>query len=471
MKTARGSGLILLDLRIRKRLVLSMMMKKSCLSTLALIAMLAGLTACSGTYQSRIQGSYGSYFKKGSEALRAKDFERAADYYAFAAKSGHPRTLIAYGQLFSKGRGVERDPARAAGLFSEALGKSSPYKAKAALGLGQLYLKGGDGPSGTVEKDEARARELLLVAIDGGEVRAASYLARIYDGGLGVDPDPAKAIDFYRQTAANDANSARKLAILLAKTGGSEDEIAETAERAINEFETRGQAGDGKAWMQLADIFMRGRIVEADKVRAVSYLQRLPEDNDPAMNMRLAKLYRKAGDRKEHKKRLRLAADAGEAEAQTALAKLFLTPGTADTNGAVGRYYAERAIGQNSEPAMVYLGVALVEGDVLTPEPGIGETLLRRAADNGDVDAAVALGSAILRGDVRGRQEDEAQKLLEAAAAKGSRDAMSALGFGYHLGQGLPMDQALGLDWLQKAADAGQRDARVFLKRNAGAGA
>ena len=448
-----------------------MMMKKPSLAAVAAAAMLIGLTACSGSYRDQIQGSYGSYFKKGSAALRAKEYESAADHYAFAAKSGHPRALVAYGRLFAKGNGVERDPARAEALFQEAHEKTSPFKAKAALELGQLYMRGGDGPSGEVEKDLTLARTFLSEALDGGEEKAASSLGRIYDRGLGVDADPVAAIGFYRRASANDANAARRLATLLTKTGGAKEEIAATAGRAVSALEARGEAGDGNAWMQLADIFARGQIVEVDRLRAGNYLERLPEDNDPKMNLRLAGLYGKIGDQSERKRRLRLAADAGETKAQTALAKLFLTPGTADTNGSVGRYYAERAIGNDSKSAMVHLGLALVRGDVLQREPRVGETLLRRAEREGHLGARVALGTSILSGDLQGKEWDEGRKLLEAAAKKGSPDAMSALGFGYHLGRGLPVDKALGLEWLRKAADAGQRDAKTFLSRQERAGA
>ena len=448
-----------------------MMMKKPSLTAVACAAMLMGLTACSGSYRNQIQGSYGSYHTKGNDALRAKDYERAADHYAFAAKSGHPRALISYGRLFARGNGVDQDPARAVALFSEARDKASPFKSKAALELAQLYLKGGDGPSGEVAKDEVRARKLFLEALKGGEARAASNLGKIYDRGLGVDPDPAEAIEFYRQASANDGNSARRLATLLAKTGGPEDEIASSAGRAIEVFEVRGEAGDGRALIQLADIFSKGQIVEADQARAASYLERLPEDNDPAMNMNLARLYGQIGDQGERKRRLRLAADAGEAKAQTTLAKLFLTPDTADTNGAVGRYYAERAIGQKSESAMFYLGLALLRGRVLEQEPVAGELLLRRASQEGHVGASAALGAAILNGDVRGREPDEGLKLLEAAADKGAVSAMSALGFAYQKGRGVLADEVLALEWLRKAADAGSRKAQAFLDRRQEEGA
>ncbi|MGI9419146.1 MAG: tetratricopeptide repeat protein [Geminicoccaceae bacterium] len=441
-------------------------------AALAVAVMLTGLSACSsgsvGSYESQIPGSYGSSYKRGYEAARAKDFSRAAEHHAFAAKSGHPRALLAYGRLFAKGQGVERDPARAVALFQEAYDKRSDVKAKAAMALGQAYLTGGDGPSGTVDKDEASARELLDEALDGGEYKAAAILGKMYDRGLGVERDQAKAIAYYRQAATSDANAALRLATLLVDAGASKEDVAATAKNAVGKLEARGEAGDGRVWMKLADIYSNDRIVDADPARASAYLQKLPEDGDPAMNLRLARIYGQIGDFGERRKRLRLSADAGDAAAQAALAKVFLQPGTPDTNGAVGRYYAELAVGQGNKAAMIHLGLALVRGNVLEREPLLGETLLRRASEDGHAGATTALGASILSGNVRALRPAEGRELLETAAEQGSTAAMSALGFAYHLGKGLPKDEPLSVEWLQKAADAGDRGAREFLTRRQG---
>lgn len=426
----------------------------------ALIVTLAG---CSGAYQNSIQGSYNTAYKRGGEAKSAGDYKLAAKEYAFAARSGHPKALLAYGGLFEKGYGVDRDPVRAAELFEEAHDKQSGVDAKAALELGKLLLKGGDGPSGTLDKDEERARTLLQKAFDGGEARAAYSLGKIYEGGLGVDPDPARAISYYEQAPDDDSNSSRKLAALRIDAGASKDDVTEVTERTINRLEERAQGGYDRAWYDLADIFAKGKIVDADLTRAVGYLERLPADTDAAMTKRVDKLYKRIDDLKKQRQRDRLAADAGSPEAQTELARLFLEPGTADTNGVVGRYYALRAIGQNSTDAMYYLGKALVHGDVLDPEPLAGETLLRRASEDGHAEATLALGRFILAGDLRSRRPDEGRELLEQAAAEGSADAMRELGFAYHLGLGLPQDPGLALEWLKRAADAGDGDAIEFL--------
>ncbi len=442
-------------------------MKKRHLAVAGATAVLLGLTGCAidlpSNYKSQLSGGYASAFNRGTQALRADDFERAAAQYRAAAESGHPKALVAYGRLYSKGQGVERDPVRAAALFEDAYSKSSPLKGKAALELGLLLLHGGNGPSGQLPADEPRAKSLLLEALDRGERRAATSLARIYDRGIGVEPDPEKAITYYLEASPDDAYAARDLARLLKKHGGSEQDIAKAAERAIGQFELRAKAGDKKLWVQLADIYSRDEIVDADPDRVLDYLQHVADPTDTAMQRRLARIYSRVGARQKRNRMLRLAADDGDVWAQTQLARIHLQPRGADTNGAVGRYYAESAIGKGSEAAMVYLGLAMLRGTPVEKEPLLGESLLRRAHDAGSMRGTIALGAAILRGDVAERSPGEGKRLLETAAEEGSADAMSALGFAYLKGTRLPQDQTLAMTWIRKAAAAGSKRAKAFL--------
>ena len=89
------------------------------------LSVLLGLSvaACSlgGHYDDKIPTSYANSMKSGFAALEAGDYEKAEADLAFAAGSGHPRTLIAYGELFADGRAVERDPLRAKALFEDRL--------------------------------------------------------------------------------------------------------------------------------------------------------------------------------------------------------------------------------------------------------------------------------------------------------------------------------------------------------------
>lgn len=437
---------------------------------ITLTVVLLSVSACStGHYGKSIQGSYNTSARKGSEASKAKDYEAAAVHYSFAAKSGHPKALISYGELFSYGRGVERDPVRANQLLEEAYGKSSPYRSKAAYALGRLLLDGGDGPSGTLPADQPRARTLLVEALNGGQTRAASSLGKVYDRGIGVPEDAVKAIAYYEQVAETDASAARRLPYLLAEIGAPEKRIASATNNATAQLERQAKEGKTKAWFQLADLHMDDQIMNPDPESAIAYLQNVTEDDHPEVLTRLATLYGEIGDTEQERSLLRKAADIGDEDAQTKLARLFLKAGTSDTNGPVGRYYAERAIAQDSKDAMVYLGTALLRGKVLPPDPSAGETLLRRASDAGSNRGIVALGASLLRSEVAPRFPGEGQQLLEQAAQNGSSGAMATLGFAYQKGRGLPQDPVAALQWLQRAAEAGHVRAQKFMAEQTGA--
>ncbi|MGI9502001.1 MAG: tetratricopeptide repeat protein [Geminicoccaceae bacterium] len=420
------------------------------------------VAACSGGhYDDAIPGSYGTSLKSGFAALEAKDYETAEADLAFAAKSGHPRALIAYGDLFANGRAVPFDPVRAKALYDEALGKSSSQKPKAAWSIGRLLLEGGEGPSGKLEANPQTARQLLLKALEDGEVRAASTLGEIYADGIGVDANVNAAIDYYEQAADSDRWAAKELAILLVETNSPEG--GEAAQNAIAQFETRAAEGDDKAWLQLADFFTRDEIIEPDLDRAQAYLQNVPATGNPEVLVRLAKIYDKRGDAAQSKVFYQQAADIGDAQAQAKLAELMLKGGTNNTNGPLGRRYAEMAIAQGNEVALSHLGNALLKGDVLKPDPRLGEKLLRQGSEAGHAGSMAALGGWLLRNEITPRFPNEGRQILEVAAEQGSRGAMSTLGFAYHKGQGLPKDERAAVQWLQRAADAGHADAKKLL--------
>lgn len=426
--------------------------------------MLLSVSACStGHYSNKIPGSYGSYYKYGGASLKEGNYEEAAEHYAFAAKSGHPRAIVSYADLIASGRGVEQDPVLAKNLLEEAYSKSSSSRGKAAVSLGRLLLKGGEGPSGKVDADPERARNLLVEGLNGGDLRAASTLGQIYEDGLGVRENADKAISYYEEVASSDATAARRLAYLLVETGAPERKISAATDNAITLLERQASGGKSKAWVQLSDIYMRGKVIEPDPETALGYLQNVAGEDDPAVLVRLAKIYKELDDPDQELEALRKAADLGDVKAQTKLAQLFLKSGTENTNGPVGRYYAERAITQGSEAAMVYLGLALLKGEVVEPDQGVGETLLRRASDAEYPSGMMALGVSLLRNQVLEDYPGEGENLLEAAADKGSSAAMGALGFAYQTGKGLPQDDASALLWLQRAADAGHKKAQKFL--------
>ncbi len=436
-------------------------------------SLLLSLSACSaGHYSNSIPGSYGTSFKEGAAASKVGDYEDAVDHYAFAARSGHPRALVAFADMLVAGRGGEADPARGEALLEEAYGKSSNVRGKAALSLGSLLIEGGDGPSGTVQVDQERGLALLTEALDQGEIRAAAKLGKIYDEGLGVSQDTARAMGYYEQAAAVDVTSARRLATLLAEAGAPDAEVMAATEQAVVLLENRANRGNERAWIQLADIYLRNQIAKPDYEKAEAYLAKLDDKESTDVLIRLAKIHNERGEVAEELEVLRKAADLSDVKAQTRLAQIYLKAGTEETNGDLGRYYAERAIANGSESAMVYLGMALIRGGIVERDLDIGETLLRRASDAEHATGMMVLGATLLRAQLLERYPGEGQTLLEAAAEKGSSGAMSTLGFAYQSGKGLPKDDEAAILWIKRAAEAGNARAQRYLeKENADLGA
>jgi TPR repeat protein len=110
-----------------------------------------------------------------------------------AAANGDAYAQQIVGTAYIAGFLRERDPARAASLFSKCAEQGVPECASA---LGTLYEKG-DG----VERDPAKAFELYRQSAEGGFREGQYNLASLYARGEGVQQDKALAIRWYKASA------------------------------------------------------------------------------------------------------------------------------------------------------------------------------------------------------------------------------------------------------------------------------
>ena len=95
-------------------------------------------------------------FEKGEAAYRAQDYAGALKQWAPLADTGDARAQKAVGDLYYSGRGVGRDPARAAHWYAQAADRGN---ADAETALGTLYMTGQGAP-----QDFSRAREQFAKA-------------------------------------------------------------------------------------------------------------------------------------------------------------------------------------------------------------------------------------------------------------------------------------------------------------------
>jgi len=119
----------------------------------------------------------------------AEDYAVAATMYAQACDAGYSGFCNNLGRLYKYGRGVERNPSKAAELFQGACNAKDMLSCN---NLGVLY----EGALG-VQRDYARAKDLYTQACDGKEMRGCFNLGILYNDGHGVPVDPAKAIHWF----------------------------------------------------------------------------------------------------------------------------------------------------------------------------------------------------------------------------------------------------------------------------------
>jgi uncharacterized protein len=196
-----------------------------------------------------------------------------------------------------------------------------------------------------------------------------------------------------------------------------------------------------------------------------------------------AKRYLEAKDYAQALPRLQRAAEAGNADAMTALGRLYK-----DGNGVAQDY--DKA-GEWFQKAAAAAGKAAAEREANNPSPAsqtvpspaisnaewLAEAqryldakdyakafpLLQKAADAGDAVAMSNLGDLYCYGHGVTRDYAQARQWYQKAADAGNAYGMYNLGYLYQHGLGVGQDHAQAWYWYQKAADAGNAEAKQAL--------
>jgi TPR repeat protein len=132
---------------------------------------------------------------------------------------------------------------------------------------------------------------------------------------------------------------------------------------------------------------------------------------------------------------------------------------TGDLAAAARLYQAAAEKGLPS--AQFRLGLALIDGSLVDPDPEVGEAWMRRAALAGNIEAAYVLGDR----HAKSRPPDfaEAATWYRRAAEAGHQAAARALASLYLTGNGVARDEKEGTRWLRTAANSGNQAAQVDL--------
>lgn len=188
-----------------------------------------------------------------------RDAARGVELVTRAADQGNAQAKAFLGQLYLAGRGVEKDEAKGGRLIHEA---ANAGLASAQLNMGILLERGRGG----FAKDEAAAFLWLKAAADQNYARAYAYVGNAYDRGLGVDRDPAQAIEWWQRGAQAGERTSRYYLARAYLAG--KDGLARDAKQAVELATQSANQRFAPAQAMLGAMYEKGFGVPADFVLA-----------------------------------------------------------------------------------------------------------------------------------------------------------------------------------------------------------
>lgn len=373
-------------------------------------------------------------------------------------------TLLARLFLTGAQSGVDRDPARAAGLLARSATRGDSEA--------QYYLALLTAAGDSVPKDETAALNWLLAAAEQQHVEAQYELSKAYSQGKGAPADPAKAFRWLKSAADNNHAEAQ---LFLAHALDTGQGLQQNKTLAREWYRRAAEQGLPLAQRRLGTIYMRGDGVDKNPVEALRWLTAAAEAGDPGAMNNLGLMYftgdgidKDAGQARHWYGQ---AAETGLGRAMLALAALQETGqgGPADLPGAVKLY--RQAAEQNTPGATAQLARLVIDGtlgpDQIAPHEAL--SWIAPLARDGQEDALAWITARAQDGLRAARTElglirlaqdpAAAVQLLVQAAEAGDVRAQLELGRMHGAGDGVAQDYVAAHAWYNLAAASGSAKA------------
>ena len=192
------------------------------------------------------------------------DYSRIARFCELTKEFPHSEYEL--GKCYYDGKGVEKNLAKALELLQSAINKGNPF----AMNFLANSYEDGDG----VQKDISKAIELYEASLKLGNNNAIFNLANLYD----EQNDYVKAIHYYK-LAIKENDSEAMYNIGLIYLNGNKD-IKCDYFKAMKYFKMAAKCGDSDAMIRIAEIYYDHGIPKKDITKAIKYLKRAIEHNN-----------------------------------------------------------------------------------------------------------------------------------------------------------------------------------------------
>ena len=280
-----------------------------------------------------------------------------------------------------------------------------------------------------------------------------------YATGEGVQPDLARAIACYRESAENGyARAQVNLGCMYVTGQGTSKDSAE----ALKWFQKAAAQGMDRAKYNLGLMYLSDESLERNDVVAVKWFREAAEQGLAEAQFDLGCLHEigegAKQDLREAAKWYRLAAEQDNAKAQHNLGMLYLRGAGVVRDPAAAARWFRRAAEQGWDKAQNSLGILYASGDGLPEDAIEAARWLRQAAEQGLAAAQLNLGSLYEKEPSLGHGPAESAKLYRWAAEQGIALAQVRLGRFYAVGVGLAKNNFEAYKWITIAVERGGLD-------------
>lgn len=276
------------------------------------------------------------FFERAKAAGESHKYDEAMMWYLKGADAGNSWSMCNIGWLYSSGRGVTVDKARAAEWYLRAADSGDSL---AMRNLADMCREGTGVP-----QDYEKALTWYRKGASLGDATCLFYVGWLYDNGWGITQDYKQAMTWYLKAAEQaDSSAMRNVGVLYELGQGvPKDEV-----EASRWYLRAAELGDGLGMRNLGQAYQHGRGVKRDVAEAIRWYARAAETGIAKAYLDLAKLYHEgkdiAANPAEALKWYKKAAKAGDADAAKVVAALPAqeaatdSPSDSDEPAEVGR--------------------------------------------------------------------------------------------------------------------------------------
>lgn len=158
---------------------------------------------------------------------------------------------------------------------------------------------------------------------------------------------------------------------------------------------------------------------------------------------------------------LRLAAENGHGHAQYSLSQAFLLGKGVEQDLETSLLWLRKSANSGYANAQYTLGLKYKAGDDLPKDSLLAIEWLKRASDNGNSDAQLELGNIYNNGDGVVKDVQQGIKWYELAASNNNGNAQNQLALIYYYAKGVDKDLVKAYHWFNLAVASGHKDPRV----------